>query len=385
MSENAISNVRRVADSVVHPVMVLSKGETLAHHGGQEGDEEREDFDQEGRQAAGFASSMVPTLEEKTIMERRPSATHANGKPLFDLIEEGEQGESPSEAEVPGSTKQNDSIEPGEKKPPQRGEPTVMGNPKDKELFGAPANAVENDDQPPTAGTERSTGSAHEAGAISARRLLRKHLNAKVGVSPWTMPTPTPKINPNRFHDPLDERFWNDMWVAVAVHNTEIYRKVFRCIPDDLVTSWASYKAFANHAEKFNKTPEDVAGPGAVEPVKVVHDGPGTHGAGGGGSGGGAIGQGSDSGHGSETRGPDVLNGRPNDLHGSSPIMNKSPGSESTSTFNSASDKARKPSGPDEGWHEWEREEMEALLGEVRGHLGELCRRFSSGGLIHWG
>ena len=130
-----------------------------------------------------------------------------------------------------------------------------------------------------------------EKRAIAARKTLRKHLDVKTGMNVWSMPTPTPKINPNRFQDPLDERFWKDMWVAVAVHNTEIFRKVFRCIPDDLVTTWAAYKAFANHAEKHNKAPEDVA-QDAEEPPKVVHDGPGTHGAGGGGSGGGAVGQG---------------------------------------------------------------------------------------------
>lgn len=366
MSENAISNVRKVGDKVVHPFSVLAKGETLAHHGGGQGDEEREDFDQEGRQAAGFASSMVPTLEEKTIIERRPSETHSNGKPLFDVAEEGEPGgEGPAEARVPGSTKEQATIVDDSKELEGRGIPKVQGQPGDKEMYGAPANAHENDDHTPTHGSKRSDGSEHEATAISARKLLRKHLSAKVGVSPWTMLTPTPKINPNRFLDPLDERFWKDMWVATAVHNTEIFRKVFRCVPDDLVTSWASYKAFANHAEKHNRTPEDVAAGGTAEAVKVVHDGPGTHGARGGGSGGGAVGQG---GGDSETRGSDLGDG-----HGKTGSPNfttgKSPGSESTSTF--GSEKGRKPSGAEEAWHDWEREEMDQVLAEVRGHLGQ--------------
>jgi len=371
MSENAISDVQRVADTIIHPFAVIAKGETLAHHGGGEADDEREDFDQKGRQAKGFASSMVPTLEEKTILGRRPSATHANGKPVFDVIEEGEHSESPAEAQVPGSTKEQATIVDNDEELEGRGIPKIQGDPQDKEMYGAPANAYEDDDRPPTKGTKRSGGHPHEAGAIAARKVLRKHLSAKVGISPWTMPTPTPKINPNRFHDPLDDRFWKDMWVAVAVHNTEIYRKVFRCVPDDLVTSWASYKAFGNHAEKFNKTPEGVTPPRGEEPVKVVHDGLGTHGARGGGSGGGAIGQGGE-GRGSEIRGPDAGDtGGGNSKPGSPTpaVMGKSPGSESTSTF--SSDKGRKPSGPEEAWHEWEREEMEEVLGEIRGHLGE--------------
>jgi phospholipase D1/2 len=59
-----------------------------------------------------------------------------------------------------------------------------------------------------------------------------------------------------------------------------------------LVTSWAQYKAFTSHAERFNKAPEDVVTGGDKEPVKVTHGGPGTQAAGGGGSGGGAVGAG---------------------------------------------------------------------------------------------
>jgi len=197
---------------------------------------EREDFDRAGRQAAGFASSIVPTLEEKTIFERRPSAKHANGQPLFDVIEEGGEGNSsgePKEAQVPGSTKETDTIVDDNPEAKKAGAPAVVGQPGDKEMYGAPANATTDDNEIPNQDTDRNDNieaSEQEKAAIQARKVLRKHMGAKVGMNAWNMPTPTPKINPNRFHDPLDERFWKDMWVAVAVHNTEIYRKVFRCI-----------------------------------------------------------------------------------------------------------------------------------------------------------
>jgi phospholipase D1/2 len=214
-----------------------------------DGDEsEREDYDAEGRQTAGFASSIVPTLEEKTIFERRPSGKHANGKPLFDVIEEGGEGTgsgggggggSPDEAQVPGSVKKTDTIVDGNPDASKAGVPAVTGSPNDKEMYGAPANATTDDNEVPNKGTDRNNeieASDQEKAAIQARKVLRKHMAAKVGMNAWNMPTPTPKINPNRFHDPLDERFWKDMWVAVAVHNTEIYRKVFRCI----VSGWCS-------------------------------------------------------------------------------------------------------------------------------------------------
>jgi phospholipase D1/2 len=148
--------------------------------------------------------------------------------------------------------------------------------------------------------------------------------------------------------------------------------------PDDLVTSWAQYKAFANHAEKFNKTPEDVSGPGTSEPVKVTHEGPGTHGAGGGGSGGGAVGQGAGTGSddrrkSAETRESDVVDGAVPGAGTAGKKTTSLPGGTSAgaSVPSDAAGAERKPSGPQDPWADWEREEMEELLGEIRGHLGE--------------
>nr|XP_019045930.1 phospholipase D [Kwoniella bestiolae CBS 10118]OCF24860.1 phospholipase D [Kwoniella bestiolae CBS 10118] len=418
MSENAISNVRKAADKVIHPVATVISGDTVAHHSTGNGDpSERADFDpdQEGRETAGFASSMVPTLEEKTIFERRPSGTHANGKPLFDVLEESEgghgttsdgHGSSLEEAKVPEHAKKDTLISDDNPSAKKAGAPRILSKPDETELYGTTANSFipehiknkekhksKNDDDVEEQIPGDLEKEKDDNAAIKARKTLRKHLNAKVQVSAWNMPTPTPKINPNRFHDPLDERFWKDMWVAVAVHNTEIFRKVFRCIPDDLVTSWAQYKAFANHAEKFNKTPEDVAAPGHDEPVKVTHDGPGTHGAGGGGSGGGQV-EGGDgggaipgvgAGNTSDTRESDVVEGKPKDRHkressGKSPRIDadrpRSP-SETRSSVQPGNEGAdKKASAPDEAWAEWEREEMEELLGEIRGHLVIYPTRF---------
>ena len=349
VSENVQDRVLAAADHVIHPIATAKEGQVPLQPGN--GDKsERQDYDKEGNETQGFASSVVSTLEEKAIHERRPSTSNLKGKPLFDLLEEGElasDSDAPPEATVPSRIKEeNETLGNGEIAGNKRREPRIRGDPNDKELFGAPANRMENDDAPPNHDTPRSDDSEDQRHGTQARQTLRKHLASKPDGSPWSMPTPTPKINPNRFHDPLDDKFWNDMWVATAVHNTEIFRKVFRCLPDDLVTTWASYKAFANHAEKFNRTPEDVAPPGHSEPTKVVHDGPGTHGAGGGGSGGGAIGQGKDG----EPTSPETppIGGGARD-----PISD------------------RTPSGPNDPWAQWERDDMEKLLQEVRGHLGE--------------
>jgi phospholipase D1/2 len=169
-----------------------------------------------------------------------------------------------------------------------------------------------------------------------------------------------------------------------------------------LVTSWAQYKAFTSHAEKFNKAPEDVVTGGDKEPVKVTHGGPGTQGAGGGGSGGGAVGAGSgtDSAQnngkssnekeGGDVRTSDVVDGHPTDFgryredliqkekehEAAKKSANNGNGdgegeSESPGPIGNEGER-RVPSASEHGFHEWEKEEMEALLGEVRGTLGEL-------------
>jgi phospholipase D1/2 len=178
-----------------------------------------------------------------------------------------------------------------------------------------------------------------------------------------------------------------------------------------LVTSWAQYKAFTSHAEKFNKAPEDVVAKGGEESVKVTHGGPGTHGAGGGGSGGGVIGAGGAGGTGNgngaanehdksngsaagtggkvDTRQSDIVDGHPKDYgryrdsdglgikqgirdqyhKGMAKTVHQSQEDEGVD----AGDKERRiPSGGEHGFHEWEIEEMEELLKEVRGTLGKL-------------
>lgn len=138
-------------------------------------------------------------------------------------------------------------------------------------------------------------------------------------------------------------------------------------------------------------TPIDVTGPGSTEPVKVHHDGGGTHGAGGGGSGGGIIGQEGQSGKTAESQDADIVDGKPRDTldvpgraHSAMSNISRTV-SETMSTLDASGDEGkksaqqakedavqeeRKQSQPNEAFADWEREEMEELLGELRGHLG---------------
>jgi phospholipase D1/2 len=164
----------------------------------------------DGQKEHGFASSKAPTLEEKTIVEKRPHETSGD-KPLLDALQKGEVAVTPSGQQSPG------------------------GNTKAGELYEAPADAIPNDKEPPHSQepTKEDTGDQERA-VVRARTLLRKHLGGKHGTKNWTLPTPAPVIDPHGFDDPISDEFWKDVWISVAVHNTGIYRQVFHAVPDDL-------------------------------------------------------------------------------------------------------------------------------------------------------
>ncbi|GAA6060274.1 hypothetical protein JCM10212_003974 [Sporobolomyces blumeae] len=121
----------------------------------------------------------------------------------------------------------------------------------------------------------------------SIRRNLRKG-------GAYTVPLAKPKVDPHGFADPLVDTFYKDVWLAAAARNTQIFRKVFRCIPDDLVQTWKQYREFQTWAERHNKPPKDVVPPGDEPPHTEACGHSCQHGAGGGGSAGGVMGQGAD-------------------------------------------------------------------------------------------
>lgn len=81
----------------------------------------------------------------------------------------------------------------------------------------------------------------------------------------------------------------------------------------------------------------------------------------------------------SETIGSDVVNGRPKDRLGLGAVSRSSIKGEESKR---EAEREKKPSQPEEAWAEWERDEMEKLLNEVRGHLGELPYLYGMPGLM---
>lgn len=61
-------------------------------------------------------------------------------------------------------------------------------------------------------------------------------------------------IHKDCMRDPLNPTFYEDVWCRAAENNTKIYRRVFRCMPDDQVTNWAEYKEFEAYNKRFKES-----------------------------------------------------------------------------------------------------------------------------------
>jgi phospholipase D1/2 len=176
-------------------------------------DEERKTFTRDGKKEPGFASAIVPTLEEKTVAEHRPPKSQIDDAPDGDEPQDNNT-QAKSEDRAPETSAQNGGTKANDD-PPQ---PRVEGG----ELFGAPADASkspETDDQPPHARSGIDDANEEEQAAPGVRSTLRKHLASKFGSKTWTLPTPKPRVDPQAFEDPISDAFWKNVWVASASHN----------------------------------------------------------------------------------------------------------------------------------------------------------------------
>ncbi|KAF7977717.1 hypothetical protein HWV62_2994 [Athelia sp. TMB] len=310
--------------------------------------EERRTYTQGGEKVEGFADAIVPTMEEKMLEDQGSRAQEA-----------AQQKTDPSEDQAatdPSSPpSKDDNAQAGKANHPKQAH--VAGG----ELYGAPADASKNvttDDEPPHARSGVNDADDQEQGAPGARASLRKNLASKT----WTLPTPTPKVDPNGFEDPISDEFWKNVWVACAVHNTEIYRKVFHAVPDDLVTTWKQYKEFVSYHDRLNQPLKDSGGhePLARIPSETADDNvPGK-------------------------QNPSKPDASTNGSNGHAPDASESPtdGQSHSNGQNSpkkdANEKKSAPRGA-EPFDASEREEMEKLLGELCGHLVIYPNRFLEG------
>ena len=179
-------------------------------------DEERTMYTRSGDKQPGFPSSVVPTLEEKIVAEKRPRDPES-GVPIHELLEDGQPGNG--DAKDQNGHAQNGYAQAKEHEP-------VEARLETGELYGAPADAsvdASHDDQPPHARASKTDADSEEEKAVGARSTLRKHLTAKLGNKQWQLPTPAPHVDPYGFEDPIIDEFWKDTWVASAVHNVSFF------------------------------------------------------------------------------------------------------------------------------------------------------------------
>ncbi|KAF7563030.1 hypothetical protein G7046_g1119 [Stylonectria norvegica] len=58
-------------------------------------------------------------------------------------------------------------------------------------------------------------------------------------------------IDKDCMRDPVNPNFLDDIWSRAAGNNTKLYRRVFRCMPDSEVSTWADYREYVDYGERF--------------------------------------------------------------------------------------------------------------------------------------
>ncbi|KAI0826732.1 phospholipase D [Trametes gibbosa] len=340
--------------------------------------EEREMDTRDGKKVSGFASSVVPTLEEKVIAEQRPLRERSTASAIHRELEvQNGLDEVHERAHNGDASKENGdaTVSNGKTHTPEPPQARLETG----ELYGAPANASSDpthDDRPPHANGSKTDADEEESKAPGARATLRKHLAAKLGNKTWQLPTPAPVVDPYGFEDPICDEFWKAVWIASAVHNTEIHRKVFHAIPDDLVTTWKQYKEFIVHHERLNKpVKEDPSGPPLARMPSEAADRE-------------APGQARIADHYAHTEDDNVAREKEHaddydESRGSSTPMppdtpTGGPGQKEKEKEKEKEKQRSAAKGP-KPFEQAEREEMESLLHELRGHLVLYPTRFLEG------
>lgn len=89
-------------------------------------------------------------------------------------------------------------------------------------------------------------------------------LAAEPTIGPWAMPMGRPNVTSDALVDPLEAYV---LWKSAADYNTNVYRRVFQCIPDDQIMTWPTYKTAMAHAERLAS---GVVSPEELEPMTAL-------------------------------------------------------------------------------------------------------------------
>jgi phospholipase D1/2 len=185
--------------------------------GENELDEKRMSYSRDGGKEPGFATSIVPTLEEDEVAKQHTP----HGSQTTDKLP-GQNNKTKYNATQNGIPRVNAApFKPSEENETSGNEVSSLGRTEQEELYGVPADASrssETGDQP-HARSGIDDADTQEQAAPRARSIFRKHLGTKSTSKVWTLPTTTPHVDPQGFEDPVSDAFWRKVWVACAVHN----------------------------------------------------------------------------------------------------------------------------------------------------------------------
>lgn len=123
---------------------------------------------------------------------------------------------------------------------------------------GIPANGNMTDTKqgsllPSTEGVETNFTSNKDSETLklseeAARDIINSMSSTDTGFSNF--------IDPYEFDDPIGPDFYELRWNEIASRNTELYRMVFHCQPDDYVSRWSDYTTQTELQSQFMKAQE---------------------------------------------------------------------------------------------------------------------------------
>ncbi len=159
-------------------------------------EKERQDFVPDGKEKPGFASSEVPTIEERIIAEKRPqtpqlSCTTHQSDPKH-------EDHQPSDR----TAKEVNSADAPEAQMMENQEPATNGSSLNNEHRVSFDSKQEKEEQ---------EGSSRQ-GTIRRQRTSKSK-------NKWTVPIPRPRVETDGFEDPISDAFWKDTWIASAAYN----------------------------------------------------------------------------------------------------------------------------------------------------------------------
>ena len=191
--------------------------------------EERTMESRDHEKVHGFPSSIVPTIEEKVVMETLdsiPEDSRSSRENTSSVESKNQDFKANGDGQVLDTKRDHSEVKTPRSAESLREPSASSANPEARvgngELYGAPADASRDsktDDQPPHAVSGKNDASETEEKAVHARAEIRKHISTKFNPKIWTLPTPTPKVDPHGFEDPISDEFWKKVWTACAVHN----------------------------------------------------------------------------------------------------------------------------------------------------------------------